>query len=61
MDLLSMKSYRFFNFQTFDITGFVFVKRGFQCAAVYIYIITQMGTDAQRYMHTCVSVHWATR
>lgn len=45
MDLLGMKSGRCF--QTFGIASLVFLKLVFQCAALFIflYIITQMGTD----------------
>lgn len=42
MDLLGMKSCRFSNFQTFGVASLVFLKHGFQCAAVYIYIYTHI-------------------
>lgn len=51
MDLLGMKSGR--RFQTFGIASLVFLKLVFQCAAlfIYLYIITQMGTDTRRRVH----------
>lgn len=48
MDILGMKSCTFSNFQTFGIASLVFLKHSFQCAAVYIYILSHRWAQSHR-------------